>query len=488
MTYRLLSPAAQRMFRAVSLYRADTFGIEFCVAALDGVGRRDAYRLLEELVRANVVMEVESGGYRLHDLLRIFARRKLDEAGELAACEARIDEWYLTSLREAVDVIYPNLLRLRGPGATNTGMTTDDALAWISTEESGLVRTAREAATTPSRRQVAWEVADELRAYCLVRHVDEWMLVVEAGLAAARAAADVRAEAAMLIGRSQQSWAVSPDQGPLADMSEAERLAVEVGWADASAYCAHNIGWIHAWQGRPDEADAWYGKALDHSLQLTSPDVGAIVRNAIGLLRFDQGRYEESVEILTEVSEWNEAAGRTGSALTNRGNLARSLRVVGRTREALDSLEAVLAGFRERGDQRGEASTLDEMAHVLLDLGRWDEALEAGIRGHEIAANHRDLRSECHLSCTVAGVLLAGPDAAAAEEWLDRAELLAGHLKSHLLRLRVTVGRGRLLGAVGRPDEARVMLRAAGTEARERGLGHLSNLTRAAEQDLRGPR
>jgi tetratricopeptide (TPR) repeat protein len=313
------------------------------------------------------------------------------------------------------------------------------------------------------------------------------MLVVEAGLAAARAAGDVRAEVAMLIGRSQQSWAVSPDQGPLADMSEAERLAVEVGWADASAYCAHNIGWIHAWQGRPDEADAWYGKALDHSLHLTSPDVGAIVRNAIGLLRFDQGRYEESVEILTEVSEWNEAAGRTGSALTNRGNLARSLRVVGRTREALDSLEAVLAGFRERGDQRGEASTLDEMAHVLLDLGRWDEALEAGIRGHEIAANHRDLRSECHLSCTVAGVLLAGPDAAAAEEWLDRADLLAGHLKSHLIRLRATVGRGRLLGAIGRPDEARAVLRAAGTEARERGLGHLSNLTHAAEQDLRAP-
>ncbi|MFI6427776.1 tetratricopeptide repeat protein [Promicromonospora sp. NPDC050880] len=488
MTYRLLSPAAQRMLRAVSLHRADAFGTEFCLAVLDGIGRRDVYRLLEELVSANVVMEVGDGSYRLHDLLRIFARRKLDEAGELAACEARIDEWYLTSLREAVDAIYPNIVRLRGPGVTNTEMTADDALAWISTEESGLVRTAREAATTPSRRHVAWEVADELRAYCLVRHVDEWKLVVEAGLAAARAAGDLRAESAMLMGRSQQSWAVSPDQGPLADVTEAERLAAKVGWADAVSYCAHNLGWMHAWQGRPDEAEGWYRKALEHSSHLTGPDVGAIVRNAIGLLRFDQGRYAESVEILTEVAEWNEAQGHTGSALTNRGNLARSLRVVGRAGEALDSLEAVLAGFRERGDLRGEASTLDEMAHVLLELGRWDEALEAGTRGHTIAANHRDLRSECHLSCTVAGVLVAGPDPAAAQGWLDRAELLAGHLRSDLLRLRVTAERGRLLGAVGRPDEARDLLRSAGADAEERGLGHLGNLMRAAERDLRAPR
>jgi hypothetical protein len=105
----------------------------------------------------------------------------------------------------AASTIYPTALRLpeppTGPARTDAAGvaafgTTDQAMTWLNDERANLTAAARTAAEQGSPA-TAWRLSDAWRMYYyLGSHTDDWEAVTEAGLAAATAAGDRRAEAA----------------------------------------------------------------------------------------------------------------------------------------------------------------------------------------------------------------------------------------------------------------------------------------------------
>lgn len=80
LSYAQVSPVAQRAFRLLGLHPGVRFDTPVA-AALTGQSLPKAQDLLDELVDANLVEETEPGRYRLHDLVREYARTLVAEPG-----------------------------------------------------------------------------------------------------------------------------------------------------------------------------------------------------------------------------------------------------------------------------------------------------------------------------------------------------------------------------------------------------------------------
>jgi predicted ATPase len=89
-SYELLSPRAQRAFRAAS-----TFTSTFTPEALDAVAESPVSRELDGLVEASLVHDGGvSGRFRLLELVRAFGRERLTEAGEAEAAQRAHRHYY----------------------------------------------------------------------------------------------------------------------------------------------------------------------------------------------------------------------------------------------------------------------------------------------------------------------------------------------------------------------------------------------------------
>lgn len=91
MSYEQLTDSARRVFRRLAVVPGRDF--DAALAAVAGqVSAGDAWDALDELVDLGLLLDSTAGRYRFHDLVRLFASKRLDEesAAERAALTERI--------------------------------------------------------------------------------------------------------------------------------------------------------------------------------------------------------------------------------------------------------------------------------------------------------------------------------------------------------------------------------------------------------------
>jgi hypothetical protein len=95
MSYEHLAQAAQRVFRRLAVVPGRDF--DAALAAVAGeVPAQVAWDALDELVDLGLLQDAAAGRYRFHDLVRLFARTRLEEeesSAERAALTARVTSW-----------------------------------------------------------------------------------------------------------------------------------------------------------------------------------------------------------------------------------------------------------------------------------------------------------------------------------------------------------------------------------------------------------
>ncbi|MFB6723363.1 BTAD domain-containing putative transcriptional regulator [Kribbella sp. NPDC056345] len=416
LSYADLSSDAQRAFRLCSLHPGDDFSAD-STGILLGLPTVEAERVLEDLLEANMLLQHTKNRYRFHDLLGLYSRRLVAEDSEAGTARTRLYSWYVDAVTAAIDVVYPQLVRLGGhPEPAGYFDSEAGALGWLDDELPTLLAVVTETADS-GEKSLSWRIADQLRGYFLIRrHADGRLPAARAAAAAALTDGDDRAQVAMLINRSQALDDAGRSEDALSDCLAGHSLAIAVGWTTAAAYLAHQIGWLQLERGTVGDADLWMRRALELTEDEQHGHVRAIALNGLGKTCMYRGELREAADLFGSALQINEI-GRATSALAIRGNLASALRHLGEVDRAAGLLADVLEAYQRRTHLRGELSTLDELARLYCRRGDGVGALEVALRAYDLALVIRDRKAQAQTASTVAQAHLTLGDSAAAIKW-----------------------------------------------------------------------
>ncbi len=154
----------------------------------------------------------------------------------------------------------------------------------------------------------------------------------------------------------------------------------------------HNLGNVHYFQGRYDEAVEMYQKSLKISVELGDRLMIAGILHQIGMIHQDQGRYDEAVKMHQESMKIFEALGDkrgTAKTLHEMGNVHY---LQGRYDEAVEMYQECMKISVELRDRRGIAKTMHNIGNVHYSQGRYDEAVKMYQECMKISEELRDRR------------------------------------------------------------------------------------------------
>ncbi|MGD3112553.1 ATP-binding protein, partial [Streptomyces sp. YGL11-2] len=426
LSYDQLTPRQQRGFRALGLSPTVEFDPR-TPAAMLGWSSRDAEQVLESLVDASLVQQPRPGRYRLHDLVRVHARRLAEAApAEADAARTAALRLYLDAGRATSDW---------GPDGFPTGPQPaqapftgwKDADGWLDAAGAELVDVVGHAAALGEADHVCW-LAEALSDY-FVRHgrYHECRTALETALAHADGATDRRMAAAV----------------------------------------RNCLGITDIHQGRYAEGHAWFTEALHLSRRCADPREEARARSGLGAAEMNLGRAGEATSHLTTAVELAQRLGDDWLAAMGLCILGTVHLGQGRTGEALVCFTDARPHAEKNGRPRMISRVLACAADVHLGLGDHAAARLLFRRAADLVEQVGDVLLHS-LTLTRLGTAEQGAgnlSAATAlhHQALARHRLLSPLTEPHCGRLEMDIRYrlGRTYVAAGRIAEAREQFRTA---------------------------
>lgn len=351
-SYRTLSAAAAGAFRLLGLYPGVNFPAT-AVAGLLGVPVADARVRIEELEAAHLVERRGTDRYTFHDLLRAYARERVEQETDRAEREAALrrllDHQLHTALaathrlnpgRPLIDVAEPT------PGAAPVDPADyTEAVAWFLAETGTLIAAVELAADQgfDSRaHQLAWALGDFL---CRQGQWNDWVRVQRIGVEAADRDGDLlqQARGHRDLGRAFNSLDRVADAE--FHLGEALRLCEEYDGAGPQ-------GSVHSTLARMYNQNGRHELALEHNLK------------ALGYYRRD---------------------GQDQGVAVGLNNLGWTYALLGDHAEAIAHCERALDMQTAVGFTVGQSSCLDSLGYVHQRLGKYERAIEYYTRSLELA-------------------------------------------------------------------------------------------------------
>ncbi|HEX6683585.1 MAG TPA: tetratricopeptide repeat protein [Candidatus Limnocylindrales bacterium] len=333
---------AAQAFVMLGTWDGPELGVPMAARLLD-VGEDRAERVLDHLVSAGLLEPARPGRFRLHDLLRLYARELaasvLTGTARTAALD-RVLHCYVATLWHTLALTRPGdpRLDLVAPGWSAGGLEFPDAsaaLAWLETERANLLAAVLRAASADLHTAVL-QLAPATFVFFLQRGY--WLDCVRLNRTA---------------------------------LAVAERCGDRL--AQAQALC--DLGGAFEFQGRSDDALACICRSLDIHRELDNVSGQAALLNNLGVVHSRQGRHVEALAFVRQgLSLHRRLGNRNGEAL----NLDTLGAVYGRLRrddEALHCYAQSLAIHQKLGSRWDEAKTLNWTAIIYVRLGRHDDAM-----------------------------------------------------------------------------------------------------------------
>ena len=416
-SYDALDPALRTTFRRLGLHVGPDFSIP-SAAALLGTGEETAAAHLRRLERVFLVVPADHGRYRMHDLLRDFARElgaQEDSETDRRAARHRLLSYYLRAARTVER-------ELAGPGRA-------EAISWFEAERRSLVSAARHAARLglhPTAHGLAAALYDFLE---FRRYSEDNITVHRIGLASAQGNGD---------------------------------------WA-AAAVMLHHLAAAHRELGRCVRAIG-YGEDARRGFRALGDRSGeAAVLDTLAAVYTDLGRHPQALEQAEQAlalhRELDEPDGESRALDT----LARNLQRLGRYDEAYEHGHRALDLRRLLEDRRGEAETLLNLARVHRHRGNFQQAAVVALEALEVNQELQHRHGEAEARTELARVHqqlgnweLARRDAGRALEIYRSVGARPGEGETLVILARVAIGEARHMEAITRCSDALPVLRAVG--------------------------
>ncbi|MFI9387396.1 BTAD domain-containing putative transcriptional regulator [Kutzneria sp. NPDC052558] len=435
LSYDQLPADRARALRRLALPDTETVPL-WAAATLLARDEYDAEDELDRLVDTGLAQSPRVGHYRLHDLLRVFARDRAaeqDPPGDTAAALERLLDFLLATVRSAYRVVRPGHRMadlLAGHSAAGLDFATaDEAHAWFDRDREFVLAVLRQAAEQrPEPVALVLLGLDPLleRAYAWQEIVTLGVLVAAAASAADRPVAE--AAARYMLGGGL--WQLANVAGGREQINQAVRLAAE-----------HD-----------------------------SPLLLAEAKTVQALLVDTAGATEAAEALHREALDLHRAnANRSGEA-NALSNLAHVCVKLDRLIEAVNASAQGLALYRELGDRMGESQVLLQRSGTLLALGRTDEAMACCTDALTLSRWLGTPHLEAGALGKLAELRLRAGDVKSAAAAAEQATLLAEEIGFVAAQARTLATLGRALAGLGQRDRAVACLRESMELARRHGL------------------
>ncbi|MFD4636122.1 ATP-binding protein [Lentzea sp. NPDC058436] len=390
-SFDALSPEAAELAGLLALAPAADLG----APAVEALGPVPARRRLAELETASLVGRSAGGRYRMHDLVRLYAReRALELIPEQARRDAlsRLVDFYLHTALPLATSLAPHIppIDLDPPAPGVRPLTGADALTWFDAEHTALVH-AQRAAERQGWHARVWQLAWVLNTYHYrADRMDGQRRTWQRGLAAARRLGDP-----LLLGKAHRLLgdACARLRLPEAfDHLHAALAIVEQGDdLDERAHTHRSITVAWAELGDHERALEHATKALElfRASGFTAREAEAL--NAVGWHTARLGRFAEALPLCLRALEMCRGLRHQSAAeASTLEDLAFIYRHTDRPADAAEHYRASAAVWNGLGDRGHEAESLRALGEVLLDLGEADEARRTWLRALDLArTGHR---------------------------------------------------------------------------------------------------
>jgi tetratricopeptide (TPR) repeat protein len=434
MSHGNLPPELQRLFRRIGLHPGPDIDA-YAAAALDDIPMATVRRRLEALFVDHLLDETAAGRYRMHDLLREYARSLAgdDPAEDRRAAIDRLLDYYQCA-GGAADRYLARETRPHPPAddTVSTGKprlsSHGDALAWIRAERanllacldyvassnqpsrvigltsvlSGLLRVDgpwpdaialhQRAVTAAQRSGDRLGEANALNDLGLVRYwTDDYpgaSDLQQQALTIYREIGDRLGEARALtdLGRVRYSTDDYPDATDL--QQQALMICREIGHSRGEAEALHCLGRVRYWTGDyPGSAD-FQQQALTIYREIGDRAGEAEALHCLGRVRYRTGDYPSSADLQQQALTINRDIGdRVGeaSALTDLGWVRYW---TGDYPGSAELQQQALTIYREIGNPRGEANALHCLGRVHYVTGGYPGSADLQ---QQVLAIYRDI-------------------------------------------------------------------------------------------------
>ncbi|MEU8381877.1 BTAD domain-containing putative transcriptional regulator [Streptosporangium sp. NPDC048865] len=380
--YDQLDAAHASAFRLLAVPDAADFSLGSAAAVL-GLDEAEAEEVCEALVDVSMLESPSPGHYRYHDLLKIFARSRLEDENVRLEALARLLGYYIAGMTAAYRLAYPGI-RVPGsdysdrPAGPEPSFADEEAaVAWAEDEEQGVISGVHQIAQT--RCSVLLDAVRLLDMASDVLETDaapeRYERAVGAIIEAAVARGERHAEAHARCLRGK-FWAGRWHlEAAIEDGTAARDLSLAEGDLSLYAESLNLMAMAVSNRGSKTEAIAMYAEAIDIWRKLGDPSNEITGLGNLSLALAAVGRTDEAVQAVElAVDTLSALGGGADPDLTYQSAVV--LRDAGRPEEALSRLVLSRTIYRRLKQRVGEGKTLLRMAETHLVMGQLDSAVD----------------------------------------------------------------------------------------------------------------
>lgn len=422
MSYRTLTPNQRRVFRFLGLHLGPEFD-PHSTAALTGFPLAEIEQILESLLESHLIKETSPERFRLHDLLGEYARTLVmaehpDTQREAAV--GKLVDFLLFAAHRADRLLYPRHPRL-DPQLTHTDdalphwQEPADAKQWLTSERPALIaaeRHARSHGAPHTAARLAHVLSDflntegywhevsrmhhhaaeywkssgnqraEIRALIDLSSIQSHSGPYDQADQSARRALSLADSTGDLTGKAEALRVLGIlylNLGQLSDSLSFKEAALELqlkrkdAWEIARSH--NNLGVTLLALGDREATMTAFSSALSEFVKSGDRRGEAQARNNLGDLLVRKGEmraahtyYQESLKIILEVGS------RTEQAIAQLNLASLMSRKPDQIDAALDLYREALFAFRQTGDRRNEAATLNAIGEAFCRAQKYAES------------------------------------------------------------------------------------------------------------------
>jgi tetratricopeptide (TPR) repeat protein len=385
LSYIALHTELQQLFRYMGGLPGQDFGLAVA-ATVSEMQETEIETRLNCLIEAQV-LERQNKRYQFHDLMRLFAREKLEPVEREALLEQALN-WYSDAASYWKDGLNPLSCRQL---AQTIAVETEDSPS-VAQLEQALHKIALnnfEAETgnwvLVIRQLECLEYLDKAVAlavnlssfYDVKSYWEDWVTTHEIAKACAEKTGNHVGMATTLTNLGSVYFNQGRWEAAILTYEQSLQISREIGNRYGVANTLGNLGNVYLEQGRWDEAILAYEQSLQLKQELEDHLGAATTIMNLGNAYLKQGRWEDTVlayeQSLKIKREWGDSYGMS-QVFSNLGNVYFNQ---GRWNEAISAYEQALQISQELGNSYGISNNLGNLGIVYSNQGYWEKAISA---------------------------------------------------------------------------------------------------------------